>query len=97
MSSEAPDPKPSSKCQLVELLHYSCELRQEADGSRQFHCFPIPRILRICPGRPAVEITRFVNIDMTTGEVEIPPEASQVLPKGKVWRDVTRYKIEDEE
>lgn len=28
-----------------------------------------------CPGRPAVEITRQVNVDIKTGEVDIPSEA----------------------
>lgn len=27
-----------------------------------------------CSGRPAVEITKFVNINEITGEVEVPPE-----------------------
>ena len=28
-----------------------------------------------CPGRPAVEITRYVDADATTGEVKLPPES----------------------
>jgi hypothetical protein len=73
---------------------------------------PIDTRLR-CPGRPAVEITRYVDTDVSTGAVKVPPESrcvvasepgetvtllrrrggmySQVLPKGKPWRDVHRY------
>lgn len=31
-----------------------------------------------CPGRPAVEITRFVETDTTTGQVKLPAEARYV-------------------
>ncbi|ETW75871.1 hypothetical protein HETIRDRAFT_244204, partial [Heterobasidion irregulare TC 32-1] len=78
-------------CQIAEILQYSCDLQSGEDGRPQFHCFPVPRIFRICPGRPAIEITRTVKIDIATGEVNIPPESSQYLPKGKVWRDVDLY------
>lgn len=32
-------------------------------------------LLSRCGERPAVEITKFVNIDPTTGAVDVPPEA----------------------
>ncbi|KAI0937526.1 hypothetical protein AcW1_001617 [Taiwanofungus camphoratus] len=80
-----------SKCRLAEIVQYKCEAEVTSAGEPQFHCWPIPRIFRICPGRPAVEMTRFVDVDMNTGEISVPPESSQTLPKGKPWRDVVRY------
>ncbi|KDQ60255.1 hypothetical protein JAAARDRAFT_32634 [Jaapia argillacea MUCL 33604] len=79
------------KCRIAEIVQYTCELENQESGSPQVHCFPIPRIFRICPGRPAVEITKLVNVNMRTGEVDIPPETSQNLPKAKPWRDIIRY------
>ncbi|EMD34799.1 hypothetical protein CERSUDRAFT_54517 [Gelatoporia subvermispora B] len=86
-SSIAPQP---GKCRIAELVQYSCGDEANSKGERQFHCWPIPRIFRICPGRPAVELTRYAEVDVNTGEVTIPPESRRVLPKGKQWRDVTR-------
>ncbi|PCH44964.1 hypothetical protein WOLCODRAFT_77530 [Wolfiporia cocos MD-104 SS10] len=79
-----------AKCRLAEIVQYRCDAEQTQRGEPQFHCWPIPRIFRICPGRPAVEMTRFIDVDMSTGEISIPPESSQTLPKGKPWRDVMR-------
>ncbi|EKM56541.1 uncharacterized protein PHACADRAFT_92606 [Phanerochaete carnosa HHB-10118-sp] len=81
----------TKKCRIAELVQYSCEREEDASGNSQFHCWPIPRVFRICTGRPAVEITRYVDADVTTGEIKLPPQASQQLPKGKPWRDVQRY------
>jgi len=36
---------------------------------------PFPR----CPGRPAVEITRQVTVNMNTGEVDIPEEVRYMI------------------
>ncbi|EIN08794.1 hypothetical protein PUNSTDRAFT_52272 [Punctularia strigosozonata HHB-11173 SS5] len=73
-------------CRIFEILQYNCE--PEGTG---YHCFPISRIFRICDGRPAIEITRFVDVDVKTGAVELPSDPSQILPKGRPWRDVVRY------
>jgi hypothetical protein len=35
--------------------------------------------LNRCPGRPAVEITKLVNIDEKTGEIEIPAAARYAI------------------
>ncbi|KZT68895.1 hypothetical protein DAEQUDRAFT_305463 [Daedalea quercina L-15889] len=80
-----------SKCRLAEIVQYTCDIEVGERGEPHVHCWPMPRIFRICPGRPAVELTRFVQMDMSTGEVHLPPEASQQLPKGKPWRDIIRY------
>ncbi|EPQ53445.1 hypothetical protein GLOTRDRAFT_78441 [Gloeophyllum trabeum ATCC 11539] len=82
---------PGKKCRLAELVQYTCNIDTIDEGVPRLHCYPILRIFRMCPNRPAVEITKLVNFDPATGKVEIPPEASQVLPKGKPWRDVARY------
>ncbi|KAF9456870.1 hypothetical protein BDZ94DRAFT_1176770 [Collybia nuda] len=82
-----PENPSSGDCQIAEIVQYTCEI--ESNGG--MNCFPIPRIFRLCSGRPAVEITRLVNIDMETGEVEVPADPSKIIVKGKAWRDVTRY------
>ena len=28
-----------------------------------------------CPGRPAIELTRVVNVDIKSGEIDVPPES----------------------
>jgi len=91
MNVRSVTPAGHGKCRIAEFVQYRCDVEKGAYGQPQFHCWPVPRIFRICPGRPAVEITRFVDVDMHTGEISIPPESSQALPKGKAWRDVHRY------
>ncbi|KAH9933908.1 uncharacterized protein B0H18DRAFT_870421 [Fomitopsis serialis] len=85
----------SSKCRLAEIVQYKCDIEVGKRGEPQVHCWPVPRIFRICPGRPAVELTRFVEMNMSTGEVHLPPEARYAclpkLPKGKPWRDIVHY------
>ncbi|KAF8552488.1 hypothetical protein OG21DRAFT_1416052 [Imleria badia] len=71
-------------------VQYSCEPEKALSGETRTHCFPFSRIFRICPHKPAVEITRYVTIDAKTGEIEIP-EGQSLLPKGKPWRDVHLY------
>ncbi|KAF9812425.1 hypothetical protein IEO21_06228 [Rhodonia placenta] len=80
-----------TKCRLAEIVQYKCDVEQNNQGQPQLHCWPVPRIFRICPGRPAVEMTRYVDVDTQSGEISIPAEASQTLPKGKPWRDVRCY------
>ncbi|EIM82081.1 uncharacterized protein STEHIDRAFT_124892 [Stereum hirsutum FP-91666 SS1] len=81
-------PLETTRCRIAEILQYSCDWSKK---DNRINCLPFPRLFRICPGRPAVEITRQVRVDIKTGEVEIPPEVHQFLPKGKPWRDVVRY------
>ncbi|KAJ6590496.1 hypothetical protein DFH09DRAFT_206399 [Mycena vulgaris] len=50
-----------------------------------------------CPEKPAVEVTRVVNIDLSTGYVKIPKSLGQILPNGKVWRDVVKFETSSEE
>ncbi|KXN84117.1 hypothetical protein AN958_00442 [Leucoagaricus sp. SymC.cos] len=64
-------------CRIAEIVQYSCNVERDANGNPQTHCFPIPRIFKLCRGRPAVEITKLVDIDLATGEVIIPPDASR--------------------
>ncbi|KIJ63738.1 hypothetical protein HYDPIDRAFT_112675 [Hydnomerulius pinastri MD-312] len=79
-----------SRCQLLEIVQYSCEPEKLPSGAIRPHCFPIPRIFRICPDRPAQEITKFTTIDMKTGEIELPDQ-NNPLPKAKRWQDVHLY------
>ncbi|KAF7326347.1 hypothetical protein MVEN_02621000 [Mycena venus] len=85
------------QCRIAEIMQYSCVPKKNEFGHHTVHCVPIPRLFRICPDRPAVEVTRVLNVDLTTGEVELPRALGQKLPNGKAWRDVTRYdtSIED--
>ncbi|KAI0251912.1 hypothetical protein BJV78DRAFT_1125649, partial [Lactifluus subvellereus] len=75
---------------IAEILQFSCEIKPTGDRSQQFHCFPVPRFFRLCRGQPAVEVTRIVKMDPSTGEVNIPRDFVQQLPKAKQWRDVIR-------
>ncbi|KIK02888.1 hypothetical protein K443DRAFT_131663 [Laccaria amethystina LaAM-08-1] len=79
------------RCRIAEIVQYTCGLEINSEGKPQLHCFPIPRLFRMCRGRPSVEITTLIKIDMASGEVEIPPESSQLSIRGQAWRDVTRY------
>ncbi|KAI0321413.1 hypothetical protein OF83DRAFT_311448 [Amylostereum chailletii] len=79
MSFKLPQDKVPPKCRIAEIVQYSCEAQMDAYGRPQLNCFPFPRILRICEGRPAVEITRQVDIDVATGEVHIPTDARYVV------------------
>jgi len=85
------------KCRIAEIMQYDCDVEQDVAGRAQVHCWPVPRIFRICPGRPAVEITRYVNTNALTGLVKPSPELSQFLPKGKPWRDVKRFEVESDQ
>ncbi|OBZ78297.1 hypothetical protein A0H81_02441 [Grifola frondosa] len=62
------DRGPHEKCRLAEIVQYSCDAEVTSEGQPQLRCWPIPRIFRICPGRPAVELTRFVDVDAQTGK-----------------------------
>ncbi|TFK89903.1 hypothetical protein K466DRAFT_485816 [Polyporus arcularius HHB13444] len=96
MSAPSTSSPAREKCRLAEVLQYKCTLEQEADGRPTVRCLPVPRIFRICPNRPAVEMTRFIDVDLETGAVrDIPSESSSVLPKGKPWRDVLKYEDVD--
>ncbi|KAJ6610990.1 hypothetical protein B0H10DRAFT_2058022 [Mycena sp. CBHHK59/15] len=85
------------KCRIAEITQYSCVPKRNRLGRPMVHCTPIPRLFRICPGQPAMEVTRVLNIDLTTGFVEMPKALGQKLPNGKAWRDVVRHdsSIED--
>ncbi|TDL24561.1 hypothetical protein BD410DRAFT_767062 [Rickenella mellea] len=88
--------KTPDKCQIYEILQWSCDPAKEIESQSDpntVQCYPLPRIFRICPGRPAIEITRFVNIDPQSGQAEIPPENINILPKAKPWWDIVRYPI----
>ncbi|KAF8156712.1 hypothetical protein B0H34DRAFT_750515 [Crassisporium funariophilum] len=86
-----------SKCRIAEILQYSCELKTESHSGRQIsQCFPITRLFKMCPGLSAVEITKLVNIDMATGEVEIPANISQNSIRARPWKEIVRYEQNDD-
>lgn len=41
------DPLKEKKCQIAEIVQYTCDLEQLENGQSQVHCFPIPRIFRM--------------------------------------------------
>ncbi|KAI0360526.1 hypothetical protein OH77DRAFT_1393369 [Trametes cingulata] len=88
---ERVDADPVGKCRIAEIVQFQCEPGEQLNGPPEWHCLPVIRIFRICQNRPAVELTRFVDVNTETGAVHIPPQSSQVLPKAKPWRDVIRY------
>ncbi|KIM42127.1 hypothetical protein M413DRAFT_26942 [Hebeloma cylindrosporum] len=85
-----------SGCRIAEILQYTCVVKKSRviNMPPRTVCYPIPRILKLCPGRPAVEITKFVELDAKTGEVEIPAGFSADSVKGRPWREVIRYEEE---
>ncbi|KAF8067633.1 hypothetical protein FPV67DRAFT_1143050 [Lyophyllum atratum] len=74
-SAETPMP---GKCRISEILQYSCDV----DTSGPAPLNPIKLFFSIvhyrCPGRPTVEITKLVNVNMITGEVEVPADSWSV-------------------
>ncbi|KAJ7749312.1 hypothetical protein DFH07DRAFT_557515 [Mycena maculata] len=85
------------ECRIAEIMQYSCVPKKNARGVHVVHCVPVPRLFRICPDRPAVEVTRVLNIDIDTGYVEMPKALGQKLPNGKAWRDVIRHDTSSED
>ncbi|KAF8804731.1 hypothetical protein BYT27DRAFT_7194337 [Phlegmacium glaucopus] len=86
MPSSSPVDKP--KCRIAEILQYTCE---QKDDSGSFQCFPIPRIFMLCPEQPAIEITKLVDIDMLTGEVNLPANLSQKSVQGRPWKEIVCF------
>ncbi|KNZ76937.1 hypothetical protein J132_10884 [Termitomyces sp. J132] len=98
----------SSPCRIAEIVQFSC--RQHHKGN---DCYPIPRFFRICPGRPAVEITKFVDFNEATGLVQVPTSSrylifacvlnsthllSRNIPvHAKPWRDIIRHALTESE
>ncbi|KAJ7039890.1 hypothetical protein C8F04DRAFT_996362 [Mycena alexandri] len=90
MSEKGVSDDPETKCRIAEIAQYSCVPKKNRFGQWFVNCVPIPRLFRICPDRPAVEVTRFLKIDLATGYVEMPKALEEKLPNGKAWRDVVK-------
>ncbi|KAF8709754.1 hypothetical protein AX14_013482 [Amanita brunnescens Koide BX004] len=79
------------RCRIAEVVQYMCDM-QKASSSSEIVCVPFPRLFRLCPGQPATEITTIANINLETGEVELPTNANiRSKIKGKEWKKVTRH------
>ncbi|KAJ3503441.1 hypothetical protein NMY22_g18250 [Coprinellus aureogranulatus] len=86
-----------AECRLAEILQYMCNLEfDKKSRKQQLVCTQVPRIFRLCPGRPAVEVTRVADINMATGEVTVS-EANLAQIKAKDWINVERYTTTEEE
>jgi len=77
-------PDSSKRCRIAEVLQYDCTVKEGEKGPT---CFPFPRVFRLCPGKPVVEITAFVDVDMNTGEVTVPDNVGDIWPKTRPFRD----------
>ena len=53
-------------CTLAELTQFHCQLQQ-----RRILCYPVERVFRMCPRRPAVEVTHLVDYD-ADGKPHLP-------------------------
>ncbi|KAI0635313.1 hypothetical protein C8Q77DRAFT_696980 [Trametes polyzona] len=79
---------PSKKCRLAEIVQYKCDPEQRTSAAPpQWHCLPVIRIFRICQGRPAVEITKFIDMNVETGAVQVPSQSR--LRPGEMSYDTT--------
>ncbi|KIL62247.1 hypothetical protein M378DRAFT_59017, partial [Amanita muscaria Koide BX008] len=58
-------------CRVAEIVQYICDVKSTSSAP-DIVCYPVPRLFQLCPGKPALEITKFVKIDARTGEVELP-------------------------
>ncbi|KAJ7599332.1 hypothetical protein C8J56DRAFT_916453 [Mycena floridula] len=91
MDSEPPSKKRVNipvSCRIGEIVQYECQYKQ-GENTTLLHCVPISRLFRMCSGKPAVEITKVIDIN-SEGEIEIPRNFSEILPEGKSWRDIIR-------
>ncbi|PWN22319.1 hypothetical protein BCV69DRAFT_140625 [Microstroma glucosiphilum] len=68
--SDLAKPKPTRQdppCPLAELVQYDCRISvqrlPEGNVEECIVCEEVPRIFRLCPGRPSVEVTRTVKFD----------------------------------
>ncbi|KAH9897006.1 hypothetical protein C8Q73DRAFT_437670 [Cubamyces lactineus] len=72
MSQNPADAHTPGQCRLAEIVQFNCNPQED---TAEWHCLPIIRIFRICQNRPAVELTRFVEMDVETGAVHVPPRS----------------------
>ncbi|KAI3627209.1 hypothetical protein CBS14141_001210 [Malassezia furfur] len=63
------------ECRLAELTQFHCQLLHN-----RIMCQPVERIFRMCPRRPAVEVTHLVEYDanMQPYLVDALPEYTQL-------------------
>ncbi|KJA21556.1 hypothetical protein HYPSUDRAFT_124972, partial [Hypholoma sublateritium FD-334 SS-4] len=78
-------------CRIAEIVQHSCEVVQDSTGTNIVECFPVLRFFQLCKGHPAVEITKFIEIDANDGGIEIPHGFRSDSIQGRPWRDVVRY------
>ncbi|KAH6909511.1 hypothetical protein BKA70DRAFT_1102380 [Coprinopsis sp. MPI-PUGE-AT-0042] len=88
-STEHKPPANVKDCRLAEVLQYMCDLEQSSSGQPRVVCSPIPRIFKLCPNQPAVEVTRVVHVDPKSGEVDFQEPAGSI--RGKPWEEIVRY------
>ncbi|KAF8908428.1 hypothetical protein CPB85DRAFT_1436053 [Mucidula mucida] len=84
--SESKSGKPD--CEIQELVQFACHPSKSAPG--QIDCSPVVRFFRICVGRPAVEITKFVSIT-DDGGVTVPRNIDVLIPKARSFSEIAKH------
>ncbi|CAG7847161.1 SubName: Full=Uncharacterized protein {ECO:0000313/EMBL:CCA66734.1} [Serendipita indica DSM 11827] len=75
-------------CVLEQLTMFDCD-RDILARTGIVKCYPIPRVFRVCPNRPAVEVTALLEYKDASGEPTLPPDYLKRLPKGYSWDQIT--------
>ncbi|EPQ26167.1 uncharacterized protein PFL1_06915 [Pseudozyma flocculosa PF-1] len=69
-------------CRLSEMVQYHCRKRPN-----RIVCTPLDRVFRMCPGRPAVEVTHLVEFDQN-GTPFLPDEFAEAMPPSQHWHEL---------
>jgi len=84
---EAIPEKDRKGCVLQELTMFECD-RELAEKAGIIKCYPIPRVFRVCPERPAIEVTSLAKFDEDTGKASLPEDHLDNLPQGRSWKEI---------
>jgi len=83
-----------SKCQLAEIVQYTCDFDPKSPSVVTCYPIPrifrmsvhirsrlssLTKTVPRCPGRPAVEITSLAEVNVNTGEIEVPSESRYIF------------------
>lgn len=77
MASSLPNrktgPPEDTKCQLAEIVQYTCKLERSPRGKPQIHCVPIPRFFKMCLHHsPNVSFPPITYVDLASRCSGIP-------------------------
>ncbi|WFD39757.1 uncharacterized protein MJAP1_002738 [Malassezia japonica] len=66
-------------CALAELVQFHCQLQHH-----RILCQPVERVFRMCPRRPAVEVTQLVEYD-EHNKPYLPEAFADYTPHTHTW------------